>query len=259
MKNFFNLILLTAALFSAASCFHTKPSSIQYTLNATFEYSNTLDGSVDESVAKLFGADSLLASQYVRMDDFSALCSKVSGEGTDAVMVGGWTLSMKKGSLDENGQPTPFCAAGNARGYQNSNTYAVFYENPDPSRMAEQDVLFDFSRVSNPTCIPVGCMVNNTSAVVTAVKNPETGFGSGDYVKLTVTGYWKGVQVGTAEKYLVDYRGAEPVLLTKWDAFDLSKIAGNVDKLKFHLESSKPGIPPYFCMDNFSVKIGCEY
>jgi len=80
-----------------------------------------------------------------------------------------------------------------------------------------------------------------------------------DWFKLTIKGWKDGVEVGTKEFYLADYRfddNSRDYIVDDWTWVDLSSL-GEVDKLTFTLSSSDNGqwgmnTPAYFALDDFN-------
>ena len=88
----------------------------------------------------------------------------------------------------------------------------------------------------------------------------DEGFHQGDYVLLTVTGYDKsGVQTGTVDFYLADYRSAESsewYYVRDWQWVSLTSL-GTVKRITFSMSATRSNnwgttTPTYFCMDNFN-------
>ena len=131
----------------------------------------------------------------------------------------------------------------------NNNSYMVFYQNPDSSKMPEHDVLFMIQE--NGACQAQVCYVNNTSYV--AYKAAQT-FAPGDRITLTATGYLKGAKTGEASMMLADFSAQKDSIVSKWTAFDLTKL-GVFDAVDFNVASTNEEVPAYFCMDNFAAQI----
>lgn len=100
-----------------------------------------------------------------------------------------------------------------------------------------------------------GMYVNNTSAVINYLTGAYTTFPADGFFMLTVTGYNNGVQTGTVNCYLVDWRNtANKKTVSDWEWLDLTTL-GNVDELNFNVYSDDASqwglnIPAYFCFDN---------
>ena len=85
-------------------------------------------------------------------------------------------------------------------------------------------------------------------------------FDTGDWFKLTITGYdAEGQETGTKDYYLADLREAETAyIIDDWRYVDLSSL-GKVKKLSFELSSTDSGdwgmnTPAYFCFDDFGAE-----
>ena len=82
-----------------------------------------------------------------------------------------------------------------------------------------------------------------------------------DWFRLTIQGSKGGVDTGTVNFYLADYRftdSAQDYILNSWAFVDLSPV-GIVDTLRFSLTSSDPGTPNYVALDNLgSVPEPCS-
>ena len=86
-------------------------------------------------------------------------------------------------------------------------------------------------------------------------------FGTGDYLKVIVTGYSvDDEQTGTAEFYLADYRSeneAEHYALDTWEWMDLSGL-GKIQYFEISMETTKanaygPTTPMYTCIDDINT------
>lgn len=110
-----------------------------------------------------------------------------------------------------------------------------------------------------PVTVP-GMEIVNTAWVVDCILNGdgyEGPFGTGDWLKLILTGYVDDEQTVTKEYYLADYRSentAEHYYLDTWTWIDLS-VLGEVTSIHFNIDSSKanaygPTTPTYVCIDN---------
>ncbi len=81
-----------------------------------------------------------------------------------------------------------------------------------------------------------------------------------DFFKLSVLGYFDGIETDVVDFYLADYRFADNTLdyiIKTWQWVELSSL-GQVDSLHFTLSSSDVGVygmntPGYFCIDHLYV------
>lgn len=100
-----------------------------------------------------------------------------------------------------------------------------------------------------------GMYVNNTSVVLNYLNDTYTTFPADGFFMLTVTGLNNGVQTGTVNCYLVDWRNtANKKTVSDWEWLNLASL-GDVDELNFNVYSDDAGqwglnIPAYFCFDN---------
>lgn len=136
---------------------------------------------------------------------------------------------------------------------QFSNTYTVYYQNPDPLLMPEHDVCFP--NTAYGTCTMRGMFVTNTVAVADAVRE---NFVLGDKLTLTATGYLGSTVTGEASIDLADFSAQNDSIVSIWTPFDLQKL-GTVEYVEFEVLSTNPNVPAYFCMDNFTVGVDISY
>lgn len=134
------------------------------------------------------------------------------------------------------------------------NTYVVFYENPDKSKMPEKHMSFLLTEYG--ACVMQKCLVNNTVSVAQAVaKN----FEQGDKMLLRATGYLKGVKTNTAEITLAEYTSAKDSIVSSWTTFDLSAL-GSIDQINFDIiKPEGKEIPSTVCMDNVIANVNLSY
>ena len=86
-------------------------------------------------------------------------------------------------------------------------------------------------------------------------------FVKGDYFKLIVKGYSKGVEKTRVEVYLADFRSEntnEHFIQKNWKKIP-TPYFDNIDEVRFNLESSDNGqwginTPAYFVLDNLVIK-----
>lgn len=103
----------------------------------------------------------------------------------------------------------------------------------------------------------VNLNIANDTYVAISMRNGDSfakKFSSGDWFKVTITGYSKNIRVGSTTAYLADFRTAPYYILNKWLNVNLSSF-GTVDELSFKLSSSDTGAygmntPAYFCLEN---------
>lgn len=252
MKRIFHhLVVVVLAACSFVSCFPEAEFSQTVTVAANFEYSG-----VD------FDADSL----FYKTDRGAGIGWGSIGflHKVDTVnwnFEGGVLLSSKRGVLYDPADTMALSKSDSLVFAQdrfrvntpkdtvNSNSYLVYYQNPDSSKMPEHDVVFLIEE--NGACQAQQCFVNNTSYV--AYKIAQT-FEPGDRMTLKATGYLDGVKTGEVSMNLADFSTQKDSIVCAWTAFDLTKL-GNFDAIDFDVTSTKEEVPAYFCMDYFIASI----
>ncbi|MBR5498952.1 MAG: DUF4465 domain-containing protein [Bacteroidales bacterium] len=174
---------------------------------------------------------------------------------------GGMLLSCKKGTLYDPADTFALAKSDSlvyaqdlyrvnaVKDTVNNNSYLVYYQNPDSSKMPEHDVLFLIEE--NSTCQAQMCLVNNTSYVAYKVAQ---NFEPGDRLTLTATGFLKGSKTGEASINLADFSVQKDSIVSNWTVFDLTKL-GVFDAVDFEVTSTKEEVPAYFCMDYFSATV----
>ena len=146
-----------------------------------------------------------------------------------------------------------YSAAGGAAEGKN---YAVWYSNwygNEPIQFAEPQTVS-------------GMAITNNAWVVDAIRNgdgiTEGGFGEGDFVKVTITGYLDEKETKSIDYYLADFRDNNETYdwtyAENWQWVDLTEL-GEVDAVGFSMSSSRYDTygmttPAYFCFDNFAGK-----
>lgn len=259
MKRFFLMVIVAAMAVSCLNDGNTFEGT--YNPTATFDYSD---------LTQVLGADSVYYDgPAYRGTDFLAM---INAQNKDAEpFKGGFALSMKHDSIDvakyiasdskRTLHPMSVYAKGGAG---RSRGFSVFYQNEDSSIMPKEHMVFLSSEIGEHTMSV--CMIANTALTVANVLDPsskyyfarnESGEGK-DYLKLVATGYNNGAKTGTAEYYLVDFRGKTDSLLKGWKRFNISKL-GDIDYVNFELESSIADLPKYFCIDNIFTNVHIKY
>lgn len=242
------LFFLTVAFF-ASGCFGDKPTTQLNTgIVADFEYD------IMDYDAK-FGTDSLyFDSQYGFGLGYSYLAFMEKLDGGKTKLDGGFMFSYlsepKSENVDEL-ENNRWRAYARPTGYRNS--YLVFYQNSDDPLMPAHDV--EFTAVKYGTCTMGKCMMTNTVEVAEAVAEK---FEKGDRLVVKATGYLDGQETRTVDCILADFSAQKDSIVTKWTTFDLSAL-GNFQYVDFKVVSTKPGVPEYFCLDNFAVSIALSY
>lgn len=235
------IVFFVFAVLCAASCMNGTYQQ-DYPLVADFTYP-------DDVYTREFGADStcLGSGGGFPWNDI-AFHNKVTATGE---FQGGFILSyLEAPGLGEKGKDyiiNPYRVAG--KPFERSNTYTVYYENPDASKMPEHSITFLVDSKYG-TCVLSHCYVNNTEQVYEAAKS----FEPGDKLVLTATGYLGGSVTGTAEINLA----LPDTTMYSWTKFDLTKL-GSIDAIDFDLYASRSGIPTSFCLDELNAKVSIEY
>ncbi len=238
MKRLFILIMTAVA---AVSCLGDEgPTySASYTAVSTFEYGNVC------------GSDSLYFENQIGLgmswqDLF--FYHKLNDAKTE--FEGGFVVSCLKGSGRSD---MDMFRVNKGIGYDRSMNYAVFVYDQDSSRMPARSMDFTASQIG--TCKMVGCSVNNTAAVVEAVKNH---FEPGDKLTLNLTGYLDGKETGTDVIVLAERTEQKDSIITDWKVCMFVKL-GHVDYVDMKVVSTKPEVPTCVCIDDMQADISIEY
>ena len=249
---YFNPVALFAALGALClsclvSCDETSSYDCTYDLTCDFEVYQESD--LDDNIS--FTSDSLYLGPMIV--HFGSLVFYASYDSEDLNNIeyykGGWCLSRQVDTTVAEGHTASHFAVFGAGGSDESLTYAVFWDNP--GNMPEKHLEY------LPTVgefHPRSCMVNNTNEVVNAIIVGRDKFEDGDYLTLVFTGYLDGKVTGKASVNLAEYRSYKHDIVTEWKEVDLSSL-GIVDSIDFSFESSRPGLPRYFCLDDLSYSI----
>lgn len=242
MKKIFAFTVLATMI---VSCLGDSGGSYSGTMEATFEYNKNK-----------FGDDSVFFEGWPGWD-YLCFCNEIdtlsAGNSKDTVVFkGGFACSYLRGadSLKTAENPVnPFRVCGT----NESNTYLVWRETDD---MPEHDAFFTASSAGD--CVMIGCFVNNTEAVRSAIMS-DGGFVAGNYLELKATGYLKdGTKTGEATIDLAEFAKKDSVV-TAWTAFDLSSLA-SVDYIDFELVTDREDLPlDSFCMDYVVAKVSFKY
>lgn len=250
MKNSIKLFTLAAILLAAVSC-ENKPSTVSYTLAGQFDY-------VSEYPQEFPVVDSLYYNKHIMLDNYSALCTNC--DDVNSGFVGGWKVSLKKGSMTDSYDLQVFSSAGKYAGLYSSESrqghksYAVYA----PS-MSTYDIVFKYKDAfTKSSCYVSGLWINNTKYVE---KLAEEGLiADGDYLKVKAMFFKNDIQVCTEEFDLVDYTGAEHKIVKDWTAWEMKEAKNfDVDAIKFDVSTNSASLPQYFCMDFLIASISVEY
>ena len=252
MKKILNhLVVVFFAALSAVSCLPDGDYSQTAVVVATYEYTEAP-----------FDSDSLFYKSDKGLGiGWGTLGFMHKVDTTSWTFEGGFLLSRQKGTLYDPADTAALSKSDSlARVHDlyrvnavkdtvNNNSYLVFCQNPDSSKMPERDVLFMIEE--NAAAQAQMCFVNNTSYV--AYKAAQT-FVPGDRITLTATGYLKGAKTGEVSMLLADFSAQKDSIVSKWTAFDLTKL-GVFDAIDFNVASTREEVPAYFCMDNFAAQV----
>lgn len=241
------VILFVCAVVMAVSCSLTGGSYQKYQILTTFDYE-----SMGVNYAESFGADSVYFDSVNKNGAYwqdLLFHQKISDNGD---FLGGFAISyLAPSGMGEKKEGdyvySDYKVAGPKLPSNQINTYAVWYQNPDATKMPEKAVTF--ISWSLATCVLSHCYVNNTEAVYYAAKK---NFTNGDKLTLTATGYLDGIMTGeeTITMALPD------TVMYNWTKFDLKKL-GSIDKIDFELRSSNGsfGVPMTFCLDEIVADV----
>lgn len=179
---------------------------------------------------------------------------------TNNVFQGGIVLSMKVDqNLDANN--ADYSVAGETASQQDKdNIFAVFYQNPDESKMPEHE-LYLLRPTTNTVVSPTGCFIANTNRVLSAIKygtDEAEGFKEGDYLSAVFTSYdADGKKINSVSTYLARYSGSLSYI-TKWEELKLSGL-GDFTFVDISLETNRTDLPlNWFCFDSVSTHLEIE-
>lgn len=252
MKKVLNhLLVVFFAAFSVVSCLPEAGFSQTAVVEANFEYT-AVDYDADSLFYKTTFGDGV---------GWGALGFLHKVDTLSWTFEGGVLLSYKKGVKYDPADTVALAKSdslvfaqdryrvNSVKDTLNDNSYLVYYQNPDSSKMPEHDVVFLIQE--NGTCTAQQCFVNNTSYV--AYKVAQT-FQPGDRLTLKATGYLKGAKTGEASISLADFSAQKDSIVHNWTSFDLSKL-GVFDAIDFDVLSTREDVPAYFCMDYFTASV----
>ncbi|MCQ2135051.1 MAG: DUF4465 domain-containing protein [Bacteroidales bacterium] len=134
--------------------------------------------------------------------------------------------------------------------------FAVYYQNPQESLNPEEKSGIIFLGSTMADCRPSLCQITNTGLVADMIINGAEGFEpfkQGDYLKVTFIGYKNDVKGASVSKDLARYDGTLTVL-KEWTDMELKGL-GSVTSVDVRLESNRPDLPLYVCIDNFNTQI----
>ena len=238
------ILMFAAVIVATASCLNKSTFSTTGTMLANFEFN-------DYDYSKLFGSDSLYFDTSNKLGvvwDCLAFYHSVSEESE---FQGGFIFSYlhtpKSGAdgMLNNDYRVNCEAIPNIR-----NTYAVYVQNPDETKMPKQD--FSFMITDYGTCEMQFCRVNNTVVVAEAVSQ---NFEVGDKLLLKAKGWNADKPTGEAEIVLAEKTSDKDSIICNWTNFDLTKL-GDVDKVDFEIVAPEgKSIPTAVCIDDVVAKV----
>ena len=254
MKNSI-LIALAVLSLTLASCIEPSRSHATFNLGTGFELSET-------DLEKV-STDSIMFSPQSTWDNIMFFKTLAADLNVD--YLGGFVISLKKGSSDDPESLTMFSSADPGAGALNSNCYMAYYRTPT---MPDYDIVLDLSNYSSATSSIIGFYVCNSLYNTLLAK--EGMINPGDFLKLKMEFFNKSqsASVGMVEKYLVDYTNASSGLkmIDEWEAWDIAKelqntsaSVGNFDAIRLYLDVSGSWLKPCFCLDSFYVQLSVEY
>lgn len=174
--------------------------------------------------------------------------AKVSEDKT--TLLGGLTMCFGVDTLvAPDRRPAPRAVCDKKGGYGGSFGYAVFHDTL--STCMPEHTIEVLIPNEESTSRPYNVYVQNTHAVVEAVKygvGLEGGpFGNEDWMDLTIKASFNGASSGEKTVRLVDGKK----LLDGWTEVDLSSMS-KTNAVDLVLTSSRPDMPLYVCLDNFT-------
>ncbi len=235
---FRKLILTAAVAVCTVSCLKDDEANNSYSYTSRISFDN----------AGAIMSDSLYFDRQIGLGigwDDMAFYHKLNEEKSE--FLGGFIMSnLKSGGRSENDR---FRVNSGT-----SNTYSVYYVNPDPEKMPERDIEFIMSKYG--TCNPRYCLVNNTKEVAEAVKSS---FKDGDRLAIKMTGYLAGEKTGEADFLLAEYyHDKKDTVVTTWTYMGLDKL-GAIDVIDIEIVSNRNDIPKAFCMDDMAASVRISY
>ena len=236
---------LGVAALLAAACFEFGNVGSKYEADILVHYEPDYYYQQEDFINQFFkgGADSVYVGEYFS----TGPCTHYAKPDPAGRLLGGFALCMGVDTLAAPDRRPARFAVFDKGGYGESLAYAVFHDTLT-SLMPEHAITFYIPN-DDSYCSPNVVFVQNVQAVVQAVKygNDLAGgpFTEDDFLTLTFTGSFKGNAKGSKTVKLVDGKR----LLEEWTEVDLTSMS-NIDALDLHLESSRPDLPLYCCIDN---------
>lgn len=242
------LLLIISIVFAVSSCFGDGPMTTRsYTMVANFEYTG-------ENYLDIFGPDSLYFG--IKEPGFSN-ADFLFYHNVDTLKEqfnGGFLISyldIPKSEVTDSLENNAYRV--NTVQSPGRNTFIVFHQNDNESLMPKRDSEFRWTKYG--TCVMTGCYVNNTVMVADSLR---ARFEPGDKLILKATGWLNDQKTGEAEVTLADFSAKKDSIVSKWTAFDLSKL-GSVKYVDFEIISTQDDFPLYVCIDSITAQVDLEY
>ena len=235
------VVLLTAA------CFSMEGTGSRNEINYVMGYEPDYGYSLTSFLNTFFhdGADTVSVNTYLTLGPLTHN-SKLA---PDSTLVGGFAMCIGLDTVATPDRTPSRFAVYDKGGHEQSFGYAVFHDTT-AALMPEHAIRIVIPN-DDSSCTLKSLYVQNVQAVVQAVKYgnglADGPFTEDDHLTLILTTSFKGAAQETVRVKLVD--GTH--LLDGWKEVDLSK-ASNVDALDLHLESTRPDLPLYCCLDDLS-------
>lgn len=237
--------LLGALSLLTCGCLGNMAGSSHYETTVIVHYEPDYTVDIDDFLATFFdgGKDTVSVTKYLSL---GPLCHHTT-VGKDSSLVGGFAMCIGVDSLAAPDRKLSRLAVFDKGGKDGTLAYAVFHDTLS-TLMPEHAITFDIPN-ENSSCSPLSVYVQNVQAVVQASRYgtglADGPFGLNDHLTLTVKGFLNGKALGSKSLKLVD--GTH--ILEGWTEVDLSSF-GDADALDFSLESNRPDLPLYCCLDD---------
>lgn len=245
-------VALAVSLLSSCIRFNVEDSA-----TATYQLSSTFELNEDEYNTSF--VDSLVFLPKFYWEEVAYIASLSSD--LNVGYLGGFKVSIKKGSPADTDELATFTSAGTAQGALGSKAYAAFY---DTGFTPDYDIAFDLNYFSKATNTVVNCMVNNTEFTARLADAGE--IEAGDILLVKAEFYDEGTLVGSSEKFLVDFRDGNKKVVKGWEVWDMEadlkgseSTAPHFNQVRFRVSVSGNKLRPCFCMDNFTTILDVVY
>lgn len=237
--------LLGALSLLACGCLDNMAGGSHYETTVIVHYEPEYYYDLDDFLDVFFdgGKDTVSVTKYLSL---GPLCHNTT-VAADSSLIGGFAMCIGVDTLAAPDRKPSRFAVFDKGGKDESIAYAVFHDTL-ATLMPEHAITFAIPNESS-TCSPLSVYVQNVQAVVQASRYgiglADGPFGLNDHLTLTIKGFMKGKALGSKSVKLVD--GTH--ILEGWTEVDLSSF-GDVDAMDFSLESNRPDLPLYCCLDD---------